>query len=196
MRPLDDAPHHPSGRALPADDFGPSYGSIVRTFGIIQHLSPRVILRLSSAQEGRQASVNLRSRMQGSPRTGFTSGGAVDGPSRFTCPDAPARQADGPRPGGKRSRPDPWQVGFTRLASLLPEEPARGGFRGGAARKGRRRNFIRTNAQALPRTAPHPLATMVACCLTSTGAGCGGRGNYYVRNPLLPAGEGGRGATG
>ena len=34
LRPSDDAPHQSSGRALPADDFGPSYGSIVRTFGI------------------------------------------------------------------------------------------------------------------------------------------------------------------
>ena len=35
LRPSDDAPHHPSGRALPVNDFGPSYGSIVRTFGIM-----------------------------------------------------------------------------------------------------------------------------------------------------------------
>ena len=28
--PSDDAPHRPSGSALPADDFGPSYGSIAK----------------------------------------------------------------------------------------------------------------------------------------------------------------------
>ena len=56
--------------------------------------------------------------------------------------------------------------------------------RGGAARKGRRRNFILTDAQALPRSAPHPLATKVARSLTSTGAGTGGRGNWYAENPL------------
>ena len=61
-------------------------------------------------------------------------------------------------------------------------DPGRGGPEGVP------KKLYPTNAQASPRTAPHPLATKVARSLTSTGAGCGGRGTWYAEN-LFSHGE-------
>ena len=140
------------------------------TFGkkfkkLMPALSPHDILPPSSAQEGRQASVIPRSRMQGSLAAGFTSGCKLIAQAAFHALKPRCNRSMALRPGGARSRLDPLR---------------------GAARTGCRRNFIQTDAQALPRSAPHPLAS-AGRCLTSTGAGCGGRANWRGRFPFSPS---------
>ncbi len=58
---------------------------------------------------------------------------------------------------------------------LYESGPAKGGSGAGRLMSQRRRNF-NNDAQACANKRPHPLATLVARCLTSTGAGYGGRG--------------------
>jgi hypothetical protein len=88
---------------------------------LIPALSGRAIMPPLAAHEGRLASVCPRSRMQGSTWSPESRPGGGRCPSRVPCPEASERQVDGMKAWWCAEQADPLR---------------------GAARKGRRRNFV------------------------------------------------------
>jgi hypothetical protein len=109
--------------------------------------------------------------MQGSADERFTSGMLPMAQAVAGCRKVQKcrpHRVEARRPGAARSKPDPWQVGFTRLAHSQSGEPARGGS--GAGRPGRGAEetltMMRRHSDGPPRI-PSPI--MAGRCLIKPG---------------------------